>query len=126
MPAAHPLAKKKSIRAEELWDEPLILSRQGMIESDISRWLKKETGQLHVAATYNLVFNASLMVKEGVGLALTFDRLVGTGSDSGLAFRPLSPKVESGMQVVWKKYQVHSRAAERILEALSAQCEAAE
>lgn len=126
MPAAHPLAKKKSIRAEELWDEPLILSRQGMIESDISRWLKKETGQLHVAATYNLVFNASLMVKEGVGLALTFDRLVGTGSDSGLAFRPLSPKVESGMQVVWKKYQVHSRAAERFLEALRAQCEAAE
>lgn len=126
MPAGHPLAKKKSIRAEELWDEPLILSRQGMIESDISRWLKKEIGRLHVAATYNLVFNASLMVKEGLGLALTFDCLVSTGGDSGLVFRPLSPRVESGMQVVWKKYQIHSRAAERFLEALRAQCKAAE
>ena len=51
-------------------------------------------------ATYNLIYNASLMVDEGIGYAFTLDKLVNT-TGSGLCFRPLKPKLELGMYLVW-------------------------
>ena len=66
-------------------------------------------------ATYNLIYNASLMVDEGMGYAFTLDKLVNTtGSD--LCFRPLKPRLELGMYLVWKKSQIFSRAMELFLE----------
>ena len=72
---------------------------------------------LHVAATYNLAFNASLMVADGMGYALCLDRIIST--DSGeLIFRPLHPAQRASMSVIWKKYQVFSKASECFLAAL--------
>lgn len=58
-----PLAEKSEILPEDLWDKPLIISRQYSAES----WLKRELSELEIVATYNLLFNASLMVEEGLG-----------------------------------------------------------
>lgn len=66
-------------------------------------------------ATYNLVYNASLMVEEGLGYALCLDKLVNTSEHSRLCFRPLKPKMEANLDIVWKKYQVFSGAADRFL-----------
>lgn len=66
-------------------------------------------------ATYNLIYNASLMVEEGLGYALCLDKLVNTSENSRLCFRPLTPKMEAHLDIVWKKYQVFSSAAERFL-----------
>ena len=49
---------------------------------------------------------------------LAFDHLVDTSENSGLVFRPLSPKLENPMYVIWKKYQVFSPIAERFLGAM--------
>lgn len=85
--------------------------------------------ELHTVATYNLIYNASLMVDEGIGYAFTLDKLVNT-TGSGLCFRPLKPKLELGMYLVWKKSQIFSRAMELFLEQLrenlTAFCEEAE
>ena len=73
-----------------------------------SCWMKREISRLNVVATYNLVYNASLLVDEGLGYALTFDGLIHTeGSD--LCFRPLAPQLEAPGSIVWKKYQVFSK-----------------
>ena len=77
--------------------------------------MKREIGRLNVVATYNLVYNASLLVDEGLGYALTLDKLVNT-TGSRLCFRPLTPALDIGMYLVWKKYQVFSKAAEKFLE----------
>ena len=114
-----PLAGQDAVSPRDLRDKPLILSRQTDNKSGLYRWLGKEPEQLHTVATYNLIYNASLMVAEGMGYAFTLDKLVNTtGSD--LCFRPLEPKLELGMYLVWKKSQVFSKAAEVFLDHLQA------
>ena len=113
-----PLSEKTYIEPEDLWDKPLILSRQEYKESRLQGWLKREKEQLNIVATYNLLFNGSLMVKGGVGYALCLDKIIHTSDDSELCFRPLFPKVEHGMHIIWKKYLVHSKATQRFLQKL--------
>ena len=67
---------------------------------------------------FNLVYNAAIMVEAGIGYAVTIDKLANTTEDSSLRFRPLSPKLESGLNIIWKKYQVFSPAAELFLQRL--------
>ena len=117
MQRSSPLAEKESISPQDLWDKPLILSRQVDNKSGLYRWLGKEPSDLHTVSTYNLIYNASLMVAEGMGYAFTLDKLVNTaGSD--LCFRPLNPRLELGMYLVWKKSQSFSRAMELFQEQL--------
>lgn len=112
-----PLAQKEAISPEDLWDKPLIVSHQRGDDNYLSRWMKREISRLNVVATYNLVYNASLLVDEGLGYALTFDGLINTeGSD--LCFRPLAPQLEAPGSIVWKKYQVFSKPAAAFLQCL--------
>ena len=110
-----PLAEKDTVSPQDLWDKPLILSRQVDNKSGLYRWLGREPAQLRTVATYNLIYNASLMVGEGMGYAFTLDKLVNT-TGSELCFRPLEPKLELGMYLVWKRSRVFSKAAELFLE----------
>lgn len=112
-----PLAQQNTVSPRDLWDKPLILSRQVDNKSGLYRWLRKEPSELRTVATYNLIYNASLMVDEGMGYAFTLDKLVNT-TDSQLCFRPLHPKLELGMYLVWKKSQIFSKAAELFLQHL--------
>lgn len=112
------LANKKAITAEDLIEQPLIISRQAFQNASFNDFFPCGQDQLNIVATYNLLFNASLMVDEGMGYAISFDRLINVSGDSNLCFRPLYPKLEAEMSIIWKKYQVFSKAVERFLEAL--------
>ena len=120
-----PLAQQETVSPPDLWDKPLILSRQVDNKSGLYRWLQKDPSELHTVATYNLIYNASLMVDDGMGYAFTLDKLVNT-TGSGLCFRPLEPRLELGMYLVWKKSQIFSRAAELFLECLQSHLTALE
>ena len=113
-----PLAEKEALRPEDLRDKPLLLSRQSIGRDGLSAWFGQEYASLNVAATYNLIYNASLMVEEGLGYALALDRLVNTTGDSQLCFRPLEPRLEVRLYVVWKKFQIFSKAAAKFLAVL--------
>ena len=58
------------------------------------------------------------MVDEGIGCAITLDKLVNTGVDSNLCFRPLKDSKNSNLIFVWKKYQIFSKAQQLFLEEL--------
>ena len=116
-----PLAEKDIICAEDLWDKPLILSHQAYSGSDISVWLGKDAHRLNVVMTYNLIYNAAHFVKTGFGYAITLDKLINTTGNSELRFRPLYPTLEAGLCIVWKKYQVFSRASKQFLNQLRAE-----
>lgn len=109
------LAQKESISPRDLRDMPLIVSRQALDGSELTQWLKSDNEQLNIVSTYNLVYNASLMVDEGLGVALCLDKIINVSGDSSLCFRPLKPKLEVGMSLVWKKYQVFPKAAEKFI-----------
>ncbi len=114
----HPLAQKTCIQPKDLHNEPLILSRQSLVDESFFHWLGKEEADLNIAATYNLLYNASIWVEEGLGCAVCLDRLISIAPDSGLCFRPLEPKQQVRLHVVWKKYTVFSPAAEHFLDTL--------
>ncbi|PHI30662.1 LysR family transcriptional regulator [Budvicia aquatica] len=113
-----PLAERSSIRPEDLWHLPLISSKQKHVDNDISKWIKRDYEKLNVVATYNLIFNAALMVEKGIGYALCLDRLVNTMGDSDLCFIPLEPALEVEIAIVWKRYSFFSKAAELFLQRL--------
>lgn len=115
MPRAHPLAQKEVITPGDLEGQPLLISRQNMVSGLLAGWLGKSIDRMNVVGTYNLIFNAALMVEEGMGCALTIDRLVDAMAAKDLCFRPLSPKLEVGLNLVWKKYQIFSPAAEAFI-----------
>lgn len=115
------LAQKEVLTPKDLWDKPLILSQQEDKGGTITQWLKRKVSDLNIVATYNLIFNASLMVDEGLGYAITFDKIINTTGDSNLCFRPLKPQLENEMSIIWKKYQVLSKPAEKFIATLQEQ-----
>lgn len=112
------LASKEVITPKDLWHIPLISSRQALVSNQISKWLKRDFNKLHVVATYNLLYNASLLVEEGVGYALILDKLINITPTSNLCFKKLEPTLESKLNIVWKKTQVFSKASTLFLERL--------
>lgn len=116
-----PLAGKTSIRKEDLWNVPLICSRQAMQHGrsgEFAEWFGEDLEKANVVTTFNLVYNAAILVDAGIGYAITIDKLADTTQSSSLCFRPLEPKLESGLVIVWKKYQIFSSAASLFLERL--------
>ena len=117
-----PLAQKKYITLEDMADIPIIASRQMSPkyskDSGFLDWFGEMYDKLNIAATYNLVYNAAIMVKAGVGNAVSLDKLADTSKESEICFRPLKPKLESGLDIVWKKTQVFSPAAKLFLKKL--------
>ncbi len=115
-----PLADKDIITAKDLWDVPLICSKRVLRNNQniLSKWVKKDVENLNISITYNLLYNASIMVEEGFGYALCIDKIIKTPDDGILCFRPFSPALEVRFDIVWKKYQVFSKAAELFLKRL--------
>lgn len=111
------LAQKETVCLDDLLDLPLIVSRQG-IREDIPRLFGEMMDQLNIVATINLTYNGSILAKEGLGYVLTFDKLVDTSEQSELCFRPLIPRLETKLYIIWKKYQVFTSAAEVLLNEL--------
>ena len=115
MPADDKLARKKAIKIDDLIGLPLFCSEQSW-ENDIPLWAKGRMDELHLEGSFRLSYNGSIFAKEHLGYLLTFDKLINTSAESGLAFRPLSPQLETKLYLVWKKYQTFSPIAEKFLE----------
>ncbi len=113
----NPLAQKTVIYPEDLQGIPLITSPQS-IRADLPRWCGEAVDHLNIVGTINLFYNGSVFVREGLGCLLVFDRLADVSSKSGLCFRPLSPKLETKMYIIWKKYQVFTPIAEKLIDSL--------
>ena len=109
------LAQKEKITVDDLHNLSLICSREAMNEEYL-QWFGNDFEKLHISVTYNLIYNAAIMVREGLGYALSFDKLADTGVDSELCFRPLYPELKSELRLIWKKYQILSPAANLFLQ----------
>ncbi len=114
MPQDALLAKKETITVDDLVGLPLFTSEQSW-EKDIARWCGERIRDLHLEGSFRLAYNASVFVKEGLGYQLTFAGLIETSAESGLVFRPLSPKLETRLFLIWNKYQTFTPIAEKFL-----------
>ena len=109
------LAEKKFITVKDLYDKPLIVSRANGLDIFSGSQARK----LQVAATYNLLYNASLMVEDGIGVAISFDGLVDTSENSSLCFRPLYPEISVSPSLIWKRHQKLSIISQLFIKQLS-------
>lgn len=113
-----PLAEKEYIVPEDLWDKPIIRSRQSIGKNKIGEWFQKSEEELNIVATGNLLYNMSLLVEEGIGYAVGLDKILNTTGNSNLCFRPLYPELISHLDIARKKYQVFPKCAENFLKRL--------
>ena len=113
-----PLSTRSTVSPSDLIDKPLIFSKHAYGKNPVTGWFGKDYEKLNVVATYNLIYNASLMVQEGMGYAVGLDKLINTSGDSELRFIPFAPALTSELYIAWKKYTVFSNAAEFFLRKL--------
>ena len=114
LPSDAPLASKAVITIDELVKVPLFTSQQGW-DGDIREWAGERFDELHLEGSFRLAYNASLFVREGLGYQLALSNLVDVSEGSGLSFRPLSPKLETKLYMIWNRYQTFTPIAEKFL-----------
>jgi len=111
MPSDDPLTSQEMISMQTLSSLPLIVPSQ--------RHTGTQTGlgenPHNIVATYELIYNATFMVEQGMGYAVTLDGLVDTKGARKLAFRPIDTPAQMEWFLVTKKYQTFSPAARLFL-----------
>ena len=113
-----PLAQKKTITPKDLLKRQIIATNQAMAEGEFSGWSGGLYKKYSIAVTYNLLYNAAILVEEGVGIALCIENVIRDYAENPLCFRPLEPPMNVGLDIVWKKHYVFSKAAEVFLNEL--------
>lgn len=113
-----PLAAHKTISADDLTGLPLIVSNQTFNSNQSVLFFEENKLSSHIVASYNLIYNAGLMVEAGMGYALCIGGLINTTGDSPLTFRPLATKFQPSIYLFTKKYQTFSKAAKLFLNRL--------
>lgn len=104
-----PLANLNSVTPDDLERVPLIISGRESVQRELANWFGDRWERLQIAASFNLILNAANMVRYGVGTALSFNL---NFSFDDLRFIPLSPTMDTGTVLVWKKDQVLTPAVE--------------
>ncbi len=113
VPPDHPLTRHRSVSGKSLLQYPLILPENRSFQQQLIEWLG---GEPVVPATYNLIHNVLLLVKNGAGLILCLSDPVLT--ESGLCFVPLRPAHAVSPVLIWRKHSAVSPAVGAFLRSL--------
>ena len=108
-----PLARQKTVSPRDLAQVPLILPQRESVQNELSHWFGEYANRIQMVANGNLQYNMAILARNHLGCVITI-RL--DCRFDGLEFVPLSPKLETGTVLVWKKVQVFSPAATAFLE----------
>ena len=112
VPEDSPLARREAVTPGDLADSPLILTTRELMRREMIRWFGPYADRIQVAASGNLPYNQTQLAREGLGIYLVI-RL--DCAYDGLRFVPLSPPLESGTVLAWKKTEVLSATAAALL-----------
>ena len=110
-----PLARKHVLTPQDFSGIPLILARRELAKSHIYNWLGEYANENNIVASGNLLYNMAVMAKN------TMSSIIAIKLDceyKGLKYVPLSPRLESGTVLIWKKTQTFSKATEAFINRL--------
>lgn len=98
---------------------PLLLSSRTSNKAvDLAAWsngvLRPES--LNVVGHFDLIGNASHLVRTGEACAMGIDHLLQVDESADLRFVPFDPPLQIASFLVWKKYRIRSRACEEFLQ----------
>lgn len=109
------LARLNSVHAKDLEGKNIVISRQSFEEGEIADWLGESLKAVNIIAKINLIYNAAVMVQNGLGYAITLDKLI---NSKELTFIPLEPMLTATPSIIWKKHQTMTKAAEKFTDKL--------
>lgn len=112
----HPLAEKKAITVKDLVGLPMAFPQQQDALNSQKEWFGKAAEKFNIIATYNLIYNATFLVEQGVCAAFCLDKLIPTDGARDLTFRPMKPEITVDSFLVTKKYDTFSPAVKLFLE----------
>ena len=118
-----PWSHYKTITPEIIADMPLLVSSRRTTHSfDFEAWSEGtlKTEDMNIVGSFDLVGNASLLIKRGLTNAMTLSGLYHQQVED-LLYIPLEPAQYFSCVVAWKKYQLLSRASEAFLNCLKKQ-----
>lgn len=110
------LAAKEYATPQDLLKLPLLSTRRTIVQNEIANWFGQDYEQLDIIATYNLIYNAAIMVEEGIGYAICLEKLDNINDETKIRFIPFYPPLLTGTVIVWKKHQIFSPATARFIE----------
>ena len=107
------LAAQSSVSPADLASVPLILPERENVRNELLNWFGAYGEGLRVVATGNLLYNMASLARASGACVLTLNL---DCKYDGLVFVPLSPALESGTVLVWKKAQIFSAAASAFID----------
>ena len=113
-----PLASMDTIPISMLKDIPILVAKRIIDNNYFSEIFGISPEQLDIRATFNLIYNAALLVEHGMGYALTIDKLINVTGDNNFCFVPLEPETTLNLSIIWKRYQMFSGASKEFLDRL--------
>ena len=114
--ARGPLAKKNFVRARDLPGLPIFISEQACRRNEFSAWFGSVWDDIQISGSYNLLFNASLLARDGVAHVLCLDNII-TGLDEvGLKWLPLKPVLTAEVIAAWDRNRTFSPVARLFLK----------
>ncbi len=120
VPKNHPLTKFDKVELADILSYPLITSAQ--TNNDLRELAG--LGDYHIVATYNLLYNASLLVKAGLGIAICLGDIINTSyTDSELKFIPFTTQKNDSLQILWKKQSTQSPSTKLFLKLMQEEIE---
>lgn len=115
MPSGVPLAKREYVTAKNLADIPVILPSRQKIHDEVASWFGSYYEKLQVAGITNLSTNAAMLVRSGLGYALTIEGALPFFDQSEVCMVPLYPALTATSVLAWKRGQPFSTATSRFL-----------
>lgn len=112
------LAHNTTIRPVDLIGRSLITSAQAWQRGIFKEWSNELFDQFNFIGTYNLIFNASLLIKTGACMALTYEHLIDTTNNHELVFRPLEPQLTDPNVLIWSKNRTLPNVSQLFLKIL--------
>lgn len=116
-----PWGKLDLLTPVDLAKMPLLLSSRTSNKAiDLVAWSDGtlDLEALDVAGHFDLIGNASHLIRSGTACAMGIDHLLQVDASSQMRFVPLDPPIEIASFLVWKKYRLRSRACEEFLNRL--------
>lgn len=116
-----PWGKLDLLTPVDLAKMPLLLSSRTSNKAiDLVAWSggTLDLEALDVVGHFDLIGNASHLIRSGSACAMGIDHLLQVDASSQMRFVPLDPPIEIASYLVWKKYRLRSRACEEFLNRL--------
>ena len=115
VPKKCPLFEKEYVTREDLVGRRVFIAKRG-VEQGVADWFGEYYDKMNMYATYNLLYNAAMLVDCGIGAAITIEGAATLYKNPNMSFKPFMPELTVSSVMVWKKHLPQTTAVAKFIE----------